>query len=291
MPHNRQELIEAIRRGGLEHLLPSLSQVMGPALQLVPIDGDADALGTTRMGGLPDLAPTTPWPHVDGIPLMFVGQVRLDDLTVIEHGEPLPPSGLISFFFDGMLTGYDEGKAADRSYVLHTTAHPSMLVRREPPPVANPVFQVFEPTLHRTREVWTLPAFEEIDGDEYPTIPPGFPIIQAHKDRTAYQALRRAMSSFTTRLLGHPTEVQGGEVRFNQVLSRDVHERYRYENYEYTHKEELAAEIRELVLLLQAPCEPTTHIDIAGGSVTFWIRRSDLAEGRFDRAWADLACS
>lgn len=56
-------------------------------------------LGTTKLGGHPDLPPGTKWPRVHGEPLTFVAQVRLEELVRhLPEDSPLPAAGLLSFF-------------------------------------------------------------------------------------------------------------------------------------------------------------------------------------------------
>lgn len=93
--------------------------LVDPALLLVPrralADGsDTMKVGATKLGGLPDLPPGSKWPEHEGVPLTFVGQLRLED--VAKQGESrLPKTGLLSFFVA------DEGDSyCEKAVVLHT---------------------------------------------------------------------------------------------------------------------------------------------------------------------------
>lgn len=59
-------------------------------------DEDID-VGTSKLGGLPDLAGTE-WPTFDGQPLTFVGQFNLEELRPYDVGNVLPTEGLLSVF-------------------------------------------------------------------------------------------------------------------------------------------------------------------------------------------------
>lgn len=94
-------------------------RLVDPALFLVPRrireDGeDTTKVGTTKLGGLPDLPPGTKWPEKGGVPFTFVGQLRLDEIA--KHGESrLPKTGLLSFFV------HDEGDDyLSQAAVIHT---------------------------------------------------------------------------------------------------------------------------------------------------------------------------
>ena len=95
------------------------ARLVDRALYLVPKrlqDGGEDTtkVGVMKLGGLPDLPPGSTWPEKDGVPLTFVGQLRLDEIA--NQGETrLPKTGLLSFFV------HDEGDDyLSKAVVIHT---------------------------------------------------------------------------------------------------------------------------------------------------------------------------
>jgi len=71
------------------------------------------AVGTTKLGGRPDLPPGTPWPRTDDVPLSFVAQIHLDEVHGLEGTQVLPARGMLSFFYDAdqLASGYEPGDA------------------------------------------------------------------------------------------------------------------------------------------------------------------------------------
>jgi len=64
---------------------------------------DACAVGSSHLGGLPDLPEGVDWPRVQGWPMSFVAQFRLDDLAAFDADHALPSEGVMSFFvFDAL---------------------------------------------------------------------------------------------------------------------------------------------------------------------------------------------
>lgn len=269
-------LIDALRSAGLEHRIPDLRPHLRPALHLVPEDGPTEALATSRLGGDPDLPPSVDWPERDGVALSFLGQVRLDALAGLDHGEAPPTEGLLSFFYDSSLT-------VDSGIVLHVPT--DGLVRREPPRAVPMAFRRFDAVAVAPTLTFTLPAFEELDANPFADIPSAASVLEA-AEQGPYTSARRPFLTYATRMFGHPDEMQGGEARFEAVLDRDDGERYRYVDYAFTNREALQAEIRDLVLLLQATAEPGNPLALGGATVCFWIDRADLEAGRFDRAFS-----
>lgn len=84
-----------------------------PCVDIRTLKGAADdSVGANRLGGLPDLPPSVPWPRHRGQPLAFVAQFRLPALHALQEGLALPREGLLSFFvwdvFDGEKDDYLE---------------------------------------------------------------------------------------------------------------------------------------------------------------------------------------
>lgn len=284
---NRTQVLEAIVANRLEHLRAPLRDLLRPAIRVtVSASKRKRALGSSRFGGLPDLPPRSKWPTVDGIPLMFAGQVALKDVVRFKAAQALPKHGLLSFFFDGMLTGYDRGETPDRCRVIHTETTEALM--RLPVPASVPTrFEVYPEVAPVFGSSWTLPEFEEIDGAEFPTIPPIVPLLRSIRDQKRYQKLRRTVRGkhLGSKLFGYPDGVQGGEIRFGAVMKHDKEERFRYEDGEITHVEQLVTEMGDLCLLFQSAMGVTWG---GMGVVYFWIRRQDLEKARFDRVFAEL---
>src|SRR5262245_44122708 len=58
------------------------------------------AIGSSRLGGGPDLPASFEWPKNKGRPLNFLLQVNLTDVAPLDSAKLFPPSGLLSFFYD-----------------------------------------------------------------------------------------------------------------------------------------------------------------------------------------------
>jgi uncharacterized protein YwqG len=248
---------------------------------------DGGPLGVTRLGGLPDLPPGMAWPVVDGVLLEFVGQFRLADLAPYDAEERLPPTGMLYFFFDGMLTGYGRGEGQDRCAVLYYDGPLDALERRAEPAHDHEYFDIFYPCVLECETVWMLPPKEEID-EEDAFFPPVVPILTSMEEDRAYRELRKR--AFAHQLLGHPAEVQGGEMRLFVVTTQDTAGYFASDRYgNYDHRDELIEEMRRWRLLAQFQSDRPTGMDWGcGGMIYFWIREEELAARRFDRVYGML---
>jgi hypothetical protein len=72
-------------------------------------------VGTSRLGGLPDLPHGVVWPtYKDGRPLDFVAQMKLDEVARHDANHSLPSKGWLSFFVLGM---YDDNRKKEPDYL------------------------------------------------------------------------------------------------------------------------------------------------------------------------------
>jgi uncharacterized protein YwqG len=86
--------MQAIERVGLAGV------PMSTGLRLVSTNSNSNEMkaGETQLGGEPSLPTNTEWPRVEGSPMAFLGQVRLDDIAKASPETGLPTSGLLSVF-------------------------------------------------------------------------------------------------------------------------------------------------------------------------------------------------
>jgi Domain of unknown function (DUF1963) len=283
---NRADVIKHISASKLSHLRGPITQVISPAIGIISATPKRQPviLGNSRFGGLPDLPAKSRWPRSDSIPLMFVGQLNVKDLVRFKAASQLPSTGLLSFFFDGMLTGYGTGESLDRCRVIYTRSNETKLTRVPAPADVPPQFELYPEAAVAFQNKWTLPEFEEINADPYASIPAVTPIVETANDRASYQKMRKKVRGkyIENKILGHADDMHGGEIRFDAVLKLDKGYRFRYENHEWTNQKQLVARMQDLVLLLQWT--------IGIGVLHFWISRQDLEARVFDRVHADLGC-
>jgi hypothetical protein len=278
---------ELVNNVGLGHHWNDLKRIVSPSILLtsIPIkEGEELPIGISKLGGLPDLPAGMQWPEKDGILLEFIGQFRLDELASYDDDKQLPDSGMLYFFFDGMLTDYIKGKTPDRCKVIRYFAVDDSLSRLEPPDERPWQFSIYTPCKVKLDRKLTLPPSEEVCGSFFPVISP---IDFSLDDARLYTQLRRQLMEHDSWLLGHPWELQGGELRYMIVKKCDIEGRYKYEDYNFKNYDELAKEMKSWRLLFQVGTDQNTGMSWGdGGIVYFWIREEDLYAQRFDQVEA-----
>lgn len=248
-------------------------------------------VGSSRMGGRPDLPTGWQWPRWDGYdhsnqylskkptPLSFISQLNLRDLP--KRTPEVPDSGLLYFFFDTLNQpwGYDpQDKEGFR--VLYFDGPESQLSATEPPEELQHDC-VFAPCKLTAKPEVTLPEWlDECDHD---------------KDGDNYQKLLESLSNLSGaihhRFLGHPQSIQGDMQLECQLVTNGLY-CGDSSGYEDSRVDLLRDGAKEWQLLLQVDTDEENPGWMWGdcGRIYYWIRRGDLAERAFENSWMCLQC-
>ncbi len=171
-------------------------------------------LGSSKIGGIPDLPPTIPWPEWDDQPIPFIAQINLADNAPYDYAEELPHTGMLFFFFnDEALCTYPPTR--ESWCVIYYDGDISELRRM---PIASEKQLVYPICSVKFSTKLTLPPFESLYierlGLSYDAFQQKAPIEQK-READAYQELDRQLDMFYERLspyhqlLGHPIQIQG----------------------------------------------------------------------------------
>ncbi|MFV0972524.1 DUF1963 domain-containing protein [Bacillus paranthracis] len=87
-----------IDKYGLTHLKEELMNTVFPCIKVVPKQEETVAIGSSKMGGVPDLPFTFEYPTHKGNTLQFIAQFNLKDLQNISMNHDLPKTGMLYFF-------------------------------------------------------------------------------------------------------------------------------------------------------------------------------------------------
>ncbi|AJH83099.1 conserved domain protein [Bacillus cereus W] len=90
-----------IDKYGLTHLKEELINTVFPCVKVVPKQEETVAIGSSKIGGIPDLPCAFEYPMHKGSPLQFIAQFNLNDLQNIGMNHALPKTGMLYFFTVG----------------------------------------------------------------------------------------------------------------------------------------------------------------------------------------------
>ena len=95
----RSPLIAAIRESGLGEDVSLIASHARESVVIYTTEADDySTVGSSRLGGFPDLESSSQFPTTDGLYWIFLGQINLEELAPLNSY--LPRSGLLSFFLN-----------------------------------------------------------------------------------------------------------------------------------------------------------------------------------------------
>jgi uncharacterized protein YwqG len=266
--------------------LDAIRRLARPGVQLVLRASVAESAPGSRLGGVPALPPSMPWPRRGGKSLSFVAQIDLASLPDVAREQGFPADGLLLFFYDAeqCIWGFDP-KDADAFMVLHVPAA-SVGGAARPFPDDLPKHARFAAVRLESKSTLTLPPFESVHIDDL-----GLDTDQSD----AYGDLAGSTcdeKEWASRVLlgGHPDQIQGNMALECALVTAGIG-CGDGNAYEDPRLPEFRARSREWRLLLQVP-----SADEAGmmwgdaGLLYYWIRDEDLRARRFEKSWMVLQC-
>ena len=115
--NNKSKIISQIQKHAVEPYKSLLLQQVLPSIRLITNGKTSSVIGTTKLGGCPDLSQSIEWPksNYGNQHLSFLGQINLKEITNYDESEVLPKVGMLYFFYN--LDAVGDGTVL---YISHT---------------------------------------------------------------------------------------------------------------------------------------------------------------------------
>jgi hypothetical protein len=253
-------------------------------------------VGTSRLGGLPDLPPSLPWPRWANDPFDFIAQVNLAEVHRAVAGDAalLPSTGMLYFFF---ALGFSGGDVEDLDWrgggrVLYFPGPETELVATALPPGMEAQRVLAPRSMTFRSEGPMLPPAESpfypelLGGGEY-----GMALSRASQ---TFGPLLHALGAAAPlggprddrprqRLLGYADPLNNSPNVNCEGTSSGLSPTAWTDHPDFWHR------AANWALLFQADSEVGDPDVLLGddGLLYFMIRPLDLAARRFDRVWTD----
>lgn len=269
----------ALAATGLNDLLAHVNTLAQPAIRLTTraVAQNAIAVGSSALGGQPDLPPGTAWPSKQGASLAFIAQIRLEEVTSYDTAHALPAKGLLSFFYDAAQETYG-GSPADRAgfHVFYTADAAG--VQRASFPAALPANARFTPCALTFASVVTVP--------ETPTV--ALPTITWTPDQQkTYEAvladLPGGAPAPSNQLLGYPDTLQDDMRIECQLASHGIDVSQMATDPK---AKTLIPGADDWTLLLQVDSDGQAGMNWGdAGILYYWIEQNALRAADFSNVW------
>jgi uncharacterized protein YwqG len=275
-------LSEKIQEFGLGRVANELNGLTRKSIRLIPTPSTTLPTGSSKLGGLPDLADEIAWPTWKKVPLGFIAQINLVEAKPFDLEGVLPRSGMLYFFYEAasQTWGFDPKDSGSCRVLLHEGPASALKVREAPAglPAQTDFLQqavVLEPEI-------TLPDWES-------------PYIQqlglTNHERDSYFGLLAAIRPRGPLhwLLGHPDQIHGDMLLECQLVSNGIYcgDLTCFHDPRRAVLENTATDWQ---LLLQVDSDDHGMMWGDAGHIYFWIRKQDLAERDFSNCWLILQC-
>lgn len=287
----REETAARLRDTGMEASAEAIAALCEECIRFSTdaVDEDRIPVGASKLGGRPDLPPVVRWPEYNGSPMSFLGQINLEDLSELASAGSLPSSGRIYFFYDveEMTWGYDPDDK-DTWRVLYWNGPREDLARRPFPEDLERDYTFFPCSLE-FREELSLPPYNSLQIEDLGLSDDDVDKYVDYLDSFYDEELTEHVP--VHQILGHPDPIQN-EMQLECQLASNGLNVGSPSGYEDPRVEELSPGARDWMLLLQLDTDDNPSWMWGDmGRLYFWIRRQDLRERAFDKAWMILQCS
>ena len=76
-------------------------------------------IGSTKLGGIPDLPTNISWPFWNGIPQAFIAQINLSEMPNVPGASILPTNGFLYFFYDSENKSWGRDQSDKGCFFVH----------------------------------------------------------------------------------------------------------------------------------------------------------------------------
>lgn len=284
-----EEFTSLVRAQKLEQYGDLLAAHTKEAIALSPnaMSDDSIPLGMSKLGGQPHVPSDFEWPGYKDEPLSFIAQINLSQLPLFAERERLPGGGLLSFFYNDSVWGFDP-KDRGGFRVYHFDGDVGNLIRVAPPSI--PPKKVLFGLLTHERKVREFKACA-LDCAPMLTLPDDFDTVGLPEELSdPYYELLESLGGHH-RLLGHSEPIQG-EMELECELVNNGFYCGDSRAFRDARAKELENVCHHWRLLLQVDSE-TENSDMMwgdAGRLYYWIKEEDLSQGRFEECWLISQC-
>lgn len=282
----KSEFLAQFKKDGHLDILKAIENEVVSSIRIhtFPITSDEELpIGSSRIGGKPDLPKNIQWPGWNGSSLSFIAQINLAELTVFDIEQELPNEGILFFFFDQTQQAWGDRpdqKDGFRTIFLHNIEEP--LCPREFPNDLEAEARFPAVKVHYSQE-WSIPGWEVVSH--------GYRRFLSDEEWEYYNNLEGGQGEIN-KLLGHPKLIQGPimEKECEMVAHGIGFASPEYKDELFMAKIEQAKHRWKLLFQIDSirDCNMMWG-DV--GRLYYWIDRNSLKNRDFGNIWVILQCT
>lgn len=253
-------------------------------------NNDSEIVDKSKIGGKPYLPKDFVWPYYQELPLSFLAQFNLEEVTSLDKDKLLPSKGMLYFFYELETEewGYHpESKGCAKVFYFEDTSNFELI--DFPKDMADyckvPEFKVtFKSNI-------SLPSYENFyillkEDDVFKNHD-----ISFRDFIPLYDEIFIPDTNYT-KLLGHPEVIQNPMEEECEAVTRGF-DMGGVESYPKKYQKEIKSASKDWILLFQMDTVESDDYELMfgdSGHIYFWIKKDDLANKNFENIWLILQC-
>lgn len=288
MIHSIDNIDSLIEKHDLEDIRDYIYENLKKSIRLsIGEKEDYKVVGSSRVGGFPDVPEDFKWPCTEDNELMtFIAQLNLEEISLFDEEQLLPKGGMLYFFMGLDEPAYD----IEHKVIFIEDVQNLKLMEIQESTVLDETYDRFTAYKLIGNSCLEVPNYAYVDYDVIEDDESYFSLVEEIKDK---------FENYIGCMFGYP-EGQHDDSELEAALKLIVDEKYNYSNED---EDKLTAffkgdtakvkeEIKDIKMLLEITSDSKVGFQWWDcGDIHFFIRKEDLLNKRFDKTYLSLYSS
>ena len=258
-------------------------------------NNNSEIIDKSKIGGKPYLPKDFIWPYYQGLPLSFLAQISLEEVSLLDKDKLLPSTGMLYFFYEleTQEWGYSpQNKGCAKVFYFEDSSNFELI---DFPKNMEDDYKIPEFKINFKSNI-SLPSYEDFfnlveDKEELKDITENefYDIYHSAYDELSKKYLVPIEKYI--KLLAYPDVIQNSMEEECAAVTRGFN--MGGIGYPKKYKEEIKKASKDWILLFQMDTIETSNYELMFGDcghIYFWIKKEDLANKNFDNIWLILQC-
>ena len=258
-------------------------------------NNNSEIIDKSKIGGKPYLPKDFIWPYYQGLPLSFLAQISLEEVSLLDKDKLLPSTGMLYFFYEleTQEWGYSpQNKGCAKVFYFEDSSNFELI---DFPKNMEDDYKIPEFKINFKSNI-SLPSYEDFfnlveDKEELKDITENefYDIYHSAYDELSKKYLVPIEKYI--KLLAYPDVIQNSMEEECAAVARGFN--MGGIGYPKKYKEEIKKASKDWILLFQMDTVETSDYELRfgdSGHIYFWIKKEDLANKNFDNIWLILQC-
>ena len=253
-------------------------------------NNNSEIVDKSKIGGKPYLPKDFVWPYYQELPLSFLAQFNLEEVSSLDKDKLLPSKGMLYFFYELETEewGYHpESKGCAKVFYFEDTSNFELI---DFPKDMEDYYKIPEFKITFKSNI-SLPSYENFylllkEDDAFKKHD-----ISFNDFIPLYDEIFIPDNNYT-KLLGYPEVIQNPMEEECEAVTRGF-DMGGIESYPKQYQKEIRSASKDWILLFQMDTIETSDYELMfgdSGHIYFWIKKEDLANKNFENIWLILQC-